>query len=211
MREALAVTAIISIADGVAGSLFVRGGRVNSAHVDVAVHQNKANTGRTDTSSFPMTRRTAGFCPQAAQGGGESLGCRLCGCRGCGLGLPRAQLTLFARDSAVKWHAPHAASMPHPLPPVRYVLGKLVGHVTSTAQIKTAVVSIPRFYRHPKYNVDSKRRTKIWAHDEFELCAVGDKVRIEPSRALSKRKAHVVVEILQKEDGSEPPRPFPSF
>ena len=41
--------------------------------------------------------------------------------------------------------------------------------------------------------------------------ATGDMVRIEPTRALSKRKAHVVVEILQKEDKSEPPKPFPSY
>ena len=51
----------------------------------------------------------------------------------------------------------------------------------------------------------------LWAHDEFDLCSVGDRVRIEPTRALSKRKAHVVVEILRKEDGSAPPNPFPSF
>ena len=71
--------------------------------------------------------------------------------------------------------------------------------------------SIPRYFRHPKVDKDTKRRSKIWAHDEFDLCSVGDRVRIEPSRALSKRKAHVVVEILRKEDGSAPPNPFPSF
>lgn len=96
------------------------------------------------------------------------------------------------------------------LPAVRYVLGKLVGIVTSTAQKKTAIVQIPRWFRHPKVNLDIKRRSKLWAHDEFELCDVGDMVRIEECRALSKRKSHVVVEILKKEDGSEPPKNFPS-
>jgi ribosomal protein S17 len=56
-----------------------------------------------------------------------------------------------------------------------------------------------------------QRRTKIWAHDEFELCSVGDMVRIKETRALSKRKAHVVDAILHKEDGTPPPDPFPSF
>ena len=97
------------------------------------------------------------------------------------------------------------------LPAVRYSIGKYVGYVTSIANKKTAVVRIPYWFRHPKVDKDVRRRTKIWAHDEFELCGVGDTVRIEPTRALSKRKAHVVVEILKKEDGSEPPKPFPSY
>ena len=46
-----------------------------------------------------------------------------------------------------------------------------------------------------------------------DVCALGSvwQVRIEPCRALSKRKAHVVVEILKKEDGSPPPSPFPKW
>ena len=74
-----------------------------------------------------------------------------------------------------------------------------------------AIVRVPRWFRHRKVDVDVKRSSKHWAHDEFNLCSVGDLVRIEPFRALSKRKAHVVVEILKKEDGSPPPSPFPSF
>jgi hypothetical protein len=35
-------------------------------------------------------------------------------------------------------------------------------------------------------------------------------VRLEPSRALSKKKAHIVAEIIHKENGSTPPTPFPS-
>lgn len=74
-----------------------------------------------------------------------------------------------------------------------------------------AIVRIPRWHRHNKLDIDVRRNSKIWAHDEYGMCAVGDKVRIEPCRALSKRKAHVVSEILKKEDGSEPPRPFPKW
>ena len=39
-----------------------------------------------------------------------------------------------------------------------------------------AVVSVPRIFRHPLVDKDIKRRTKIWAHDEFNLCSVGDMV-----------------------------------
>ena len=74
-----------------------------------------------------------------------------------------------------------------------------------------SVVRVPRIFRHVKVNKDVKRSSKHWAHDEFNLCSIGDLVRIEPYRALSKKKAHVVVAILKKEDGSPPPNPFPSF
>ena len=101
--------------------------------------------------------------------------------------------------------------MPKRLPPVEYAMGKLVGIVTSVANTKTAVVRVPRWFRDPKVDKAVRRSSKHWAHDEFDLCSVGDMVRIEPTRALSKRKAHVVVEILRKEDGSPPPSPFPSY
>ena len=98
---------------------------------------------------------------------------------------------------------------------------------------------IPRWHRHPKLDIDLRRNSKIWAHDEYGLCSVGDLVRaatarvrpsflcavdssrppawrcvqvkIEPCRALSKRKAHVVSAIIKKEDGSPPPDPFPKW
>ena len=74
-----------------------------------------------------------------------------------------------------------------------------------------AIVRVPRWYRHRKADIDLKRRTKHWAHDEVNLCEVGDMVRIEPCRALSKRKSYVISEILKREDGSEPPTPFPKW
>ena len=55
-----------------------------------------------------------------------------------------------------------------------------------------------------------KRRTKLWAHDEYELCGIGDMVQLMQSRPLSKNKSHVVSAILKKEDGSPPPVPFPN-
>ena len=73
------------------------------------------------------------------------------------------------------------------------------------------IVRVPRVFRNVKYNLDTRRFTKHWAHDEFELCSLGDMVRLQEYRPLSKKKSHIVVEILRKEDGSPPPNPFPSF
>ena len=74
-----------------------------------------------------------------------------------------------------------------------------------------AIVRIPRWKRHTKLDIDTRRNSKLWAHDEYGLCSVGDLVRIEECRSLSRRKAHVVVEIIKKEDGTPPPSPFPKW
>lgn len=45
-----------------------------------------------------------------------------------------------------------------------------------------AVVQVPRLFRDPKVDKDVRRRTKMWAHDEFNLCALGDIVRTKSAR-----------------------------
>merc|ERR1712216_739660 len=87
---------------------------------------------------------------------------------------------------------------------VKNKLGRLVGYVLSNRMSKTVVVSVPWIYKHPKYIREVPRRTKYFAHDEHELCQIGDMVRLAPSRRLSNRKYHVVDEIIVREDGSEP-------
>ena len=52
---------------------------------------------------------------------------------------------------------------------------------------KTVVVSVPWIYKHPKYIREVPRRTKYFAHDEHELCQIGDMVRLAPSRRRSSR------------------------
>ena len=93
---------------------------------------------------------------------------------------------------------------------VSYELGRLVGRVVGTKMQKTVKVSIPYFWRHPKYSQFIRRRTRLFAHDEYELCSVGDVVRLKQSRPLSKNKSHVVQAIVRREDGSPPPDPFPN-
>ena len=72
------------------------------------------------------------------------------------------------------------------------------GIVTSNKMNKTAVVVVERQIAHPLYNKRIKKRTKFYAHDEKNVCAIGDKVQIRETRPLSKTKRWVVVKILEK-------------
>ena len=73
-----------------------------------------------------------------------------------------------------------------------------VGRVTSNAMQKSVVVSVDRLFEHPFYGKTIRRTSKFMAHDEADQCAVGDKVKIEETRPLSKRKRWNVAEILEK-------------
>ena len=41
-----------------------------------------------------------------------------------------------------------------------------------------------------------KRRTKLHAHDENQVCKIGNTVKIRESRPLSKMKSWVLVEVI---------------
>jgi small subunit ribosomal protein S17 len=72
----------------------------------------------------------------------------------------------------------------------------VVGKVLSNKMQKTVVVVIERIVKHPKYGKILKRRTKLHAHDENEVCNIGDTVRIRETRPLSKLKNWVLVEVV---------------
>jgi small subunit ribosomal protein S17 len=72
------------------------------------------------------------------------------------------------------------------------------GVVVSNKADKTVVVKVERKFQHPLYNRTVKQSAKFMAHDEANLCAIGDVVRIVESRPLSKRKRWAVLEIVQK-------------
>ena len=73
-----------------------------------------------------------------------------------------------------------------------------VGKVVSNKMEKTIVVAIEDHVRHPKYNKIMKRTIKIHAHDEQNVCSVGDKVSVMETRPLSKTKRWRLVEIIEK-------------
>lgn len=72
----------------------------------------------------------------------------------------------------------------------------MIGKVVSDKMQKTIVVMIERTVTHPKYGKILRRRTKLHAHDENQVCKVGNTVRIRESRPLSKLKNWVLVEVI---------------
>ncbi len=74
----------------------------------------------------------------------------------------------------------------------RYVVGKVV----SNKMTKTIVVEVERQVKHPLYGKFIRRRTKLHAHDEKEVCNIGNVVRIQESRPISKKKTWVLVDII---------------
>ena len=71
-----------------------------------------------------------------------------------------------------------------------------VGLVVSDKMQKTVVVAIENRAPHPKYGkiVVNTQRYKV--HDEENKCKVGDRVRIQETRPLSKTKRWQITEIL---------------
>ncbi|XP_047946128.1 30S ribosomal protein S17-like [Salvia hispanica] len=74
----------------------------------------------------------------------------------------------------------------------------VVGTVVSNKMQKSVVVAVDRLFHHKLYNRYVKRTSKFMAHDEQNNCNIGDRVRLDPSRPLSKRKHWTVAEILKK-------------
>ncbi len=75
---------------------------------------------------------------------------------------------------------------------------ELVGKVVSNKMQKTVVVAIENRFPHPKYEKQMVKTRKFKAHDENNKCGIGDKVRIQECRPLSKDKTWEVVEIIEK-------------
>lgn len=73
-----------------------------------------------------------------------------------------------------------------------------VGVVVSNKMDKSITVLVERRLRHPIYGKFVKKSTKFMAHDENNDCNPGDKVRIEETRPLSKRKRFTLVEIIER-------------
>ena len=69
----------------------------------------------------------------------------------------------------------------------------LEGNVVSDKMDKTVTVLVERRYKHPVYKKYVKQTDKFAAHDETNNVKVGDRVRIEESSPISKRKSWRVI------------------
>lgn len=74
----------------------------------------------------------------------------------------------------------------------------MVGQVVSDKMTKTIVVEVARRVRHPRYPKVVTRYRKYYAHDEQEQAGVGDTVRIEEARPLSKLKRWRLTTVMTK-------------
>ena len=72
------------------------------------------------------------------------------------------------------------------------------GKVVSNKMDKTIVVALEYNVKHPLYGKIVKRTYKLKAHDENNICGVGDKVLVMETRPLSKDKRWRLVNIIEK-------------
>ena len=78
-----------------------------------------------------------------------------------------------------------------------------MGQVVSDKMDKTVVVAVRWQQRHRLYRKSLRRITKFYAHDEGNSCRLGDSVRIQETRALSRLKRWRVLEIVGRRDVPE--------
>jgi small subunit ribosomal protein S17 len=72
------------------------------------------------------------------------------------------------------------------------------GVVDSTNMEKTIVVKVVDRVRHPLYDKTLQRTKRLYVHDETNDAKVGDRVRVQETRPLSKLKRWRLVEILER-------------
>ena len=73
-----------------------------------------------------------------------------------------------------------------------------IGKVVSNKMDKTIVVAVENHVKHPLYGKIVKRTYKLTAHDENNVCQIGDKVKVAETRPLSKDKRWRLVEVVEK-------------
>jgi small subunit ribosomal protein S17 len=76
-----------------------------------------------------------------------------------------------------------------------------VGEVISNKMTKTIVVRVERRFPHPRFKKVVTAYTKFYAHDDKTEAKVGDTVRIQETRPLSKLKRWRLVAVLDKSTG----------
>ncbi len=81
---------------------------------------------------------------------------------------------------------------------------EFMGTVVSDKMRKTIVVRVTHMSKHPKYGRIVKSYTKFKVHDAENAAKIGDAVRIEETRPLSKDKHFRLIEIIKKVQSTAP-------
>lgn len=74
----------------------------------------------------------------------------------------------------------------------------IAGEVISNKMDKTIVVKVTKSVSHPLYHKKVKVTKKYKAHDEENLCQIGDQVRIMETKPISRQKRWRLVDITEK-------------
>ena len=74
----------------------------------------------------------------------------------------------------------------------------LIGKVVSTKMTKTVVVLVERKFRHAVYHKVIIRHKKFKAHNEKLNLQLGDIVKIQETKPISKDKHFIVIEKIKK-------------
>jgi small subunit ribosomal protein S17 len=72
------------------------------------------------------------------------------------------------------------------------------GVVVSDSQDKTAVIETTDRVRHRRYDKTVRRNSRLYIHDEENTLKVGDRVRVQETRPLSKLKRWRLLEVLER-------------
>ena len=74
----------------------------------------------------------------------------------------------------------------------------VTGTVVSDRMDKSITVLIERRVQHPVYGKIIRRSSKLHAHDENNVCKIGDKVTVVECRPLSKTKTWMLQSVDEK-------------
>lgn len=77
------------------------------------------------------------------------------------------------------------------------------GRVVSDKMDKTVVVAVQWSQRNRLYGKAQRRITKFYAHDKANECSLGDLVRIEETRPISRKKNWRVIDIIERREVAE--------
>ena len=78
-----------------------------------------------------------------------------------------------------------------------------IGQVVSNRMNQTVVVAVETFKVHPLYKKSVRRQKKYKAHDQENVCQVGDKVKMMETRPLSKEKRWRITDIITKREAKK--------
>jgi len=76
-----------------------------------------------------------------------------------------------------------------------------IGRVVSDRMKQTVVVRVEERVLHPQYRKHIRQHVKFHAHDAEEQAGIGDLVKIEECRPISRLKRWRLIEILEKAEG----------